>query len=321
MKDPIKVGVTGGAGHICYSLLFRIASGEMFGKDQPVSLHILELPAALEKLDGVVMELDDCAFPLLTKVKVGSNPEKVFEEVDYAILVGARPRSKGMERADLLHANAQIFVEQAKPLNRPDVKVLVVGNPANTNALVLASNAPNLPRENIRSMMRLDQNRAISMLALKVKISSTKIKKVAVFGNHSPTMVIDYNHALIDGKPAQEVIGDDYWFQKDFMQGVQKRGAAIISARGLSSAASAGHAAIQSIVDWNEPTPQDDWYTAGVYSDSNPYDVSGGLFFSFPLRNNEIVGGLELDEFLKEKLVLTEEELIKERDAVKDYLP
>ena len=321
MKDPIKIGVTGGAGHICYSLLFRIASGDMFGKDQPVSLHVLELQATLEKLNGVVMELNDCAFPLLTKVEVGSHVEKVFEDVDYAILVGARPRSQGMERVDLLHANAQIFVEQAKALNRSDVKVLVVGNPANTNALVLASNAPNLPKENIRSMMRLDQNRAISMLAQKAKVESSKVKKVAVFGNHSPTMVIDYIHAEIEAKPAQDIIGDEGWLQKDFMQGVQKRGSTIISARGLSSAASAAHAAIESIVDWTSPTPSDDWYTAGVFSDKNPYGVSDELFFSFPLRNNEIVTGLEFDDFLKGKLTLTEQELIKERDAVKDYLP
>lgn len=320
MAEPIRVAVTGGAGHICYNLLYRIASGEMFGKDQPVALHILELPIALEKLQGVVMELDDCAFPLLTEVVTGDDPHQVFDGVSYAILVGARPRSQGMERADLLQANAQIFVDQGKALNRPDVKVLVVGNPANTNALVVKHNAPNLPAENIRSMMRLDQNRAIAQLAQKAKVPMSEVKKVAVFGNHSPTMVIAFCSALIGGKSACEVIDDTYWFQKEFMKTVQKRGAAIINARGLSSAASAAHAAIQSIVDWNIQTPEDDWYTAGIYSNGNPYEFADDLYFSFPLRNNQIVADLEVDEFLKERLVKTEEELLNERDAVKDYL-
>ncbi len=320
MSEPIRIGITGGAGQICYNLLYRIAAGEIFGKNQPVALHMLELPAAIERLNGAFMELEDCAFPLLTEVVIGDNAEKVFDGVSFAILVGAKPRSKGMERADLLQANAQIFVNQGKALNRSGVKVLIVGNPANTNALVLKHNAPDLPSENIRSMMRLDQNRAVAQLALKAKVPTTHVKKVAVFGNHSPTMVVDYYNAVISGKRAGDVITDKSWLQKEFMESVQNRGAAVINARGLSSAASAANAAIDSIVDWIKPTPPDDWYTAGVYSDGNSYGIAKDLFFSFPLRDNKIVAGLEMDEFLQKMLVKTEQELLSEREAVKSYL-
>ena len=320
MKKAIRIGITGGAGQICYSLLYRIAAGEMFGPDQPVALHLLELPTSLDKLIGCVMELGDCAFPLLTEIVTGDDPQKVFEEIDYAILVGAKPRGKGMERGDLLQENAQIFVNQGASLNRKDVKVLVVGNPANTNALVLMHNAPNLPPENIRSMMRLDQNRAIYQLAKKAEVPVSEIKQVAVYGNHSPTMVIDYMNARISGKPCQEVIGDDNWLQGEFMTTVQKRGAQIISARGLSSAASAANAAIDSIIDWVTESSNDDWYTAGMISDGNPYGIESDLFYSFPMRNNKIVTGLKVDDFLAKKIKETEKELLAERDAVKKYL-
>lgn len=320
MKKAIHVGVTGGAGQICYSMLTRIASGEMLGKDQPIILHILEVEAALNALQGVIMELHDCAFPLLERIECGSDPCRVFEEVEIAILVGAKPRGKGMERSDLLQANANIFVSQAKALDRKGVKILVVGNPANTNALVLYHNMKVLPPENIRSMMRLDQNRAISQLAIKAKVAVGDVKKVAVYGNHSPTMVIDYDNATIRGKRACDVISDKGWLQGEFMTTVQKRGAAIIETRGSSSATSASNAAIMSLQDWLLPTPKDDWYTAGVYSDGNSYGIESDLFFSFPLQNNQIVSGLKVDEFLTKKIKESEAELISERDAVRSCL-
>ena len=320
MKQPLRVGVTGGAGNICYSLLFRIASGELFGLDQPIILHILELKSALQQLTGVVMELHDCAFPLLHQIVTGDDPNQVFEGVDFAFLVGAKPRGKGMERGDLLQENAQIFVNQAKALNRKDVKVLVIGNPANTNALVLSHNAPNLPVLNIRSMMRLDQNRALYQIAKKTGVSVQEVKKLAVYGNHSPTMVVDYTNATIAGQPLQKVVGDDGWLRGEFSQTVGVRGAKIIEARGLSSAASAANAALDSIRDWVVKTPKDDWYSAGVYSENNPYGIDGDLFFSFALQNTEIVKDLQFDDDLIEKIKATEKELIEERNAVKRFL-
>lgn len=320
MKKAIHVGITGGAGQICYSLLTRIAAGEMLGADQPIILHILEVSSALGALKGLVMELYDCAFPLLEGIHCGSDAEALFEEVEIAILVGAKPRGKGMERSDLLQANAKIFVDQAKALDRKSVKVLVVGNPANTNALVLYHNMKNQRPENIRSMMRLDQNRAIAQLAIKSHVPVKEVKKVAVFGNHSPTMVIDYHNATIRGKRGKDVIQNIDWLQREFMEMVQKRGAAIIEARGSSSATSASHAVIMSIRDWFFETPKDDWYTAGIYTKGNPYGIDEDLFFSFPIRNNHIVPGLEFDEFLAKKIKETEAELIVERDAVRAYL-
>ncbi len=255
MKKPLRIGVSGGAGQICYSLLFSIASGDLFGPDQPVAIHILEVTPVLEKLTGVVMELHDCAFPLLTEIVTGDDPHRVFDGVDYALLVGAKPRGKGMERGDLLLENAKIFVDQAKALNHHKVKILVVGNPANTNALVLCHNAPDLPVENVRSMMRLDQNRALYQLARKANVPVSHVKQVAVWGNHSPTMVPDYHNAVINGKPAKEVIGDHAWLHGEFMTTVQQRGAQVINARGFSSAASAANAILDSLLDWTQPTP------------------------------------------------------------------
>lgn len=320
MKDVLRVAVTGGAGQICYNLLYRIGSGEMFGKDQPVALHILELPQGLKSLHGVALELMDCAFPLLREIKVGDRAEEVFDGVDYAVLVGARPRGKGMERADLLQENAKIFVSQAKAFTNPNVKVLVVGNPCNTNALVLLHNGPNLKPENVRAMMRLDQNRATAQLSQKAKVPVRDVSHVAVYGNHSPTMVVDYQNAKIGGKPAVEVIGDMSWLQGEMMTTVQKRGAEIIEARGLSSAASAANAAIDAIRDWHFPTEGNNWYSAAMYSTGNPYSIAEDIFFSFPVSHNKIVAGLKVDSFLEEKIKLTEKELLSEREAVKQYL-
>lgn len=313
MKKLIRVAVTGGAGQICYNLLFRIASGELFGLDQPVALHILEVPAVLKALHGVELELQDTAFPLLHEVKLGDDPEAIFDGVDYAILVGAKPRTKGMERGDLLQENAKIFVSQGKAFSNPHVKILVVGNPCNTNALVLLHNGKGvLKPENVRAMTRLDQNRAIAQLAIKAGVPVTAVKKVAIYGNHSPTMVIDYVHAEIQGKPAKEVV-DLGWLRGEFMTRVQKRGAEVIEARGASSAASAAHAAICSIRDWHFPTPKDDWYSAAVFHEKD-------IFFSMPIRDGKIVSGLKVDSFLEEKMKVTEKELLEEREAVRQYL-
>lgn len=314
MKKPIRVAVTGAAGHIGYSLVYRIASGEMLGLDQPIILHLLEIPSALNALKGVEMELDDCAYPLLQEVVMGSDPGHVFEGVDIALLIGAKPRGKGMERGDLLKDNAKIFVEQGKALNRKGVKVLVVGNPANTNALVLAHNAKDLPRENIRSMMRLDQNRAITQLAKKARVPVSEVKCVAIYGNHSPTMVPDYCNATICGKRAEDVIHDKVWLQGEFMTTVKKRGAQIIEARGLSSAASAANSVIRSIQDWFFPTPKDDSFSAGIYMENKD------LFFSSALRDQKVIPHLKVDAFLEEKLQETEKELLEEREAVRLYL-
>ncbi len=314
MKRAVRVAVTGAAGQIGYSLVYRIASGQMLGNDTPIILHLLEVPQALTALKGVEMELDDCAFPLLEGIVTGSDPKKVFDGVDFAILVGAKPRNKGMERKDLLLDNAKIFVEQGKALNRTGVKVLVVGNPANTNALVLSANAQELPKENIRSMMRLDQNRAIAQLAKKANVLFREVKQVAVYGNHSSTMVVDYCNATIRGKKATEVIGDIGWLRGEFMATVRKRGAEIIEARGLSSAASAANAAIQTIQDWVFPTQQNDWHTAGIYM------AEKDVFYSTALRNGDVVPNLEIDSFLEEELKKTEKELIEEREGVRQYL-
>ena len=314
MRAPIRVAVSGAAGQIGYSLIYRIAAGDMFGKDQPIILHLLEIPQALTSLKGVEMELDDCAFPLLEGIVTGSDPMKVFEGAEWAILVGAKPRGKGMERKDLLADNAKIFVDQGKALNRKDVKVLVVGNPANTNALVLAHNAKDLPKENIRSMMRLDQNRAIIQLAKKAGVLAMDVKSVAVYGNHSPTMVPDYNNATIQGRKVEDVIKDKTWLQGEFMTTVKKRGAQIIEARGLSSSASAANAAIQTIQDWILPTPKDDLFCAGIYN------AERDLFFGAALKDQKIVLGLKIDSFLEEQVKITEKELLEEREAVRQYL-
>lgn len=312
MGDPIRVAVTGAAGQIGYSLLFRIAAGAIFGLNQEVILHLLELPGSVDALKGVKMELDDCVFPCLKGVVMGSDPDEVFDGVDVAILVGAKPRGAGMERKDLLQQNAKIFVEQGKALKKTKAKVLVVGNPANTNARVVYEFAPDL---DICSMMLLDQNRACAQIAHKAGVAVTDIKHLAVWGNHSSTMVPDYFNAKIKNKSVYEAL-DKKWLQGEFFETVQKRGAAIIKARGLSSAASAAHAAIMSVRDWILETPPDECYSAGILSDGNPYGIAPGIFFSFPLHDQEIIPGLEVDDFLQDKIKETEKELLDEWDAV-----
>lgn len=323
-KPIIRVAVTGGAGQIAYSLLFRIASGEMLGFDQPLELRILELPAMIDQLRGVEMELDDCAFPLLKKVHISSDPYEVFEKVDIALLVGAKPRGPGMERKDLLNENAKIFITQGDALNEKasrDALVLVVGNPSNTNALITLKHAPKLNPRRIFSMMRLDQNRGLAQIAKKAHVGVQDVKKMAVWGNHSATQLPDFTHATVKGKPLLTVIQDRDWLEKDFVPLVQKRGAAVIAARGKSSAASAANAALDSIKSLLHPTPSDDWFSVGLYSKGNPYNIDEDLIFSFPCRSNgngevEIVPNLHWDSFIKEKMAITQKELIEEREAI-----
>lgn len=321
MKKPIRVAVTGAAGQIGYSLLFKIASGEMLGKDQPVILQLLEITPALNALKGVVMELDDCAFPLLVGVVQTDDPNIAFKDVDIALLVGARPRSKGMERKDLLEANGAIFTTQGKALNNSasrDVKVLVVGNPANTNAYIAMNSAPDLPSRNFTAMLRLDHNRALSQLAAKTGASVENIKKLIVWGNHSPTMYPDYRLATIDGDSAPARVNDKEWYENTFISTVGKRGAAIIEARGLSSAASAASAAIDHVRDWVHGT-NNEWTTMGVPSDGS-YDIPKGLIYGFPAicenGDYQIVPDLEIDNFSREKMNLTLNELEEERKAI-----
>jgi malate dehydrogenase len=325
MTKPVKrVAVTGGAGSIAYSLLFRIASGEMLGNDQPIALHILEVPKALPVLEGVRMELEDCAFPLLKEIVITADPEEGFAHVDYAILVGAQPRGPGMERGDLLLANGKIFVEQGKALNAaasPDVKVLVVGNPCNTNCLIAMTNAPRIPRKNFHAMTRLDQNRAEGFLAAKATVSVSDITCMTIWGNHSATQVPDFVNAMIEGKRAQEHITDGAWFTDTFLPKVQKRGAEIIQARGLSSAASAANAVIDSIQAINTPTAEGEYFSTAVCSDGNTYGIEENLIFSFPCRSRgdgsyEIVSGIDWNEFLEEKIRISEKELIEERETI-----
>ncbi|MGJ3494505.1 Malate dehydrogenase [Piscirickettsia salmonis] len=321
MKTPVRVAVTGAAGQIGYALLFRIASGEMLGKDQPVILQLLELPQALKAVEGVVMELRDCAFPALHDITVSSDPNVAFKDADYALLVGARPRSKGMERADLLEANAAIFSAQGQALNdhaNPNVKVLIVGNPANTNALITQKNAPNLNPRNIHAMMRLDHNRALSQISEKVGVSTTAIKKMTIWGNHSAMQYPDIFEATVDNKPLGDQV-DQHWIENDFIPTVQKRGAAIIEARGLSSAASAANAAIDHIHDWVAGTEGDDWVSMGVVSDGS-YGTPKGLIYGFPCRckngDYEIVQGLKWSDFSKKRIEAVTQELLEERAAV-----
>ncbi len=325
MTKPVKtVAVTGGAGQIAYSILFRIASGEMLGKDQPISLRVLEVPEALQAAEGVQLELQDCAYPLLKEILVTSDPFEGFEGVDIALLIGAKPRGPGMERKDLLAENAKIFIQQGKALNekaKKDALIFVVGNPCNTNALITLKHAPNLDPKQFFSMTRLDENRAKAQLAMKAKVDIDQVKEVAIWGNHSATQVPDFQHAKIGGKPASAIINDRIWLEGEFVETVQKRGAAIIAARGKSSAASAANAAIDSIRSLLSPTPSDDWFSVGLYSANNPYGIDQDLIFSFPCRLNgngevEIVSGLDWDDFLKEKIALTEKELIDERNSI-----
>ncbi len=325
MKAPVKVAVTGAAGQISYSLLFRIAAGNMLGPDQPVILQMLEIPPAMDALRGVQMELSDCAFPLLEGMVATDDPNEAFADVDFALLVGAMPRKQGMLRKDLLEANSKIFSVQGKALNdnaKRDVRVLVVGNPANTNALITRANAPDLPANHITAMTRLDHNRAISQLAAYTGTSSRDVQRMIIWGNHSNTQYPDISHALVKGKPAKELV-DETWYRETFIPTVQLRGAEIIKARGASSAASAANAAIDHIHDWMLGTPEGDWTSMAVPSDGS-YGVEEGLIFSYPVTckdgEYEIVQGLEIDEFSRERLNETMNELIEERDAVKDLL-
>lgn len=326
MKQPVRVAVTGAAGQIGYSLLFRIASGEMLGKDQPVILQLLEIPVekAQQALQGVIMELDDCAFPLLVDVIGTDDPKVAFKDADYALLVGARPRGPGMERADLLQENAKIFTVQGKALNEVasrDVKVLVVGNPANTNAYIAMKSAPDLPAKNFTAMLRLDHNRALTQAAKKTGKAVKDIKKLIVWGNHSPTMYADYRFATINGESVKEMINDQDWNANTFLPTVGKRGAAIIEARGLSSAASAANAAIDHMRDWALGS-NGEWVTMGIPSDGS-YGIPKGIMFGFPVTTEngeyQIVQDLQIDDFSQERINITLNELEEERAAI-DHL-
>lgn len=325
MKPAVRVAITGAAGQIGYQLCFRIAAGDMFGADQPVVLQLLEISPAMPMLDGVVMELQDAAFPLLHDVIATDEAERAFSEADYAILVGAKPRGPGMERADLLAENGRIFGPQGRSLNRyasREVKVLVVGNPANTNALIAQAAAPDLDPRNFTAMMRLDHNRAIAQLSAKTGYHSTAIKKMLIWGNHSATQYPDISHCEVGGHPASSLVDRD-WFKNEFIPNVQQRGAEIIRARGASSAASAASAAIDHVRSWALGTPDDDWVSMAVPADGS-YGISPGVIFSFPCvcrdGDYEIVRGLDIDNFSQQKINTTNTELRTERDAVKRLL-
>lgn len=323
MKQPVRVAVTGGAGQIAYSLIFRIASGEMLGTDQPMILHLLEIPAALEALKGVVMELDDCAYPLLQDIVMTDDANTAFKDVDYALLVGATPRGPGMERSDLLKTNANIFKVQGAAINKfasRDIKVLIVGNPANTNAYITMHSAPDLQPSQFSSMMRLDHNRALAQLAAKTGVKVTAVKDIVVWGNHSATQYPDISHATVNGQAAKSLV-EQNWVVNDFIPAVQQRGAAIIKARGKSSAASAAMAAISQMRDWVMGTSE--WTSMAIVSDGS-YGITEGLIYSYPVttKNGEIsiVQGLEIDEFSRARMTATQQELEQERDAVADML-
>ncbi len=321
MSNPVRVTVTGAAGQIGYSIVFRIASGQLLGPEQPVDLRLLEIPQAMGALEGVAMELVDCAFPLLKGLDLHDNPQDAFDGVNIALLVGSRPRTKGMERAELLSENGKIFTGQGKALNdkaASDVKVLVVGNPANTNCLIAMNNAPDVPRERFTSMMRLDHNRAVAQLANKLAVPVTDVSQMGVWGNHSPTMYPDLFHAKVGGQQAAAAVDDQEWIEQEFLPGVGKRGAAIIEARGASSAASAANAAIDHVSDWVKGT-DGGWVSMGVASDGS-YGVPEGLISGFPCTCQggewSIVQGLELDDFSRAKIDASVAELTSERDTV-----
>ena len=326
MQTPVRVAVTGAAGQIGYSLIFRIAAGEMLGPEQPVSLHLLEIPPAMDALSGVVMELRDSAYPLLHEVVTSSDADEAFDGVDFAMLVGARPRGPGMERKDLLQANAAIFSVQGKALDAHasrDVRVVVVGNPANTNALIAASNAPSLDRRQFTAMTRLDHNRAISQLAEETGAHTTRVHRMTIWGNHSATQYPDLNHAVVDGRPAPELV-DEAWTREEFIPTVQQRGAAIIKARGASSAASAAAAAIDHIRTWVQGTADGDWVSMAIPADGS-YGAREGVVYSFPVTcsggDYEIVEGLAVDEFSQGRMQATLDELFEERAGVEELLP
>ena len=325
MKNPVRVTVTGAAGQISYNLLFRLAAGEMLGKDQPVILQLLEIPPAMKMLEGVVMELEDCAFSTLAGIVATDNSELAFGDAEFVLMVGARPRGPGMERKDLLEANAKIFTEQGSVLDRvasQDVRVLVVGNPANTNALITASKLQRLNASQVTAMTRLDHNRAISQIAAKTGNLSSSVKRVIIWGNHSATQYPDIHHATVNGAQALDAVDQD-WIESEFIPTVQKRGAQVIAARGLSSAASAGSAAMDHIRTWMQGTPTDDWTSMGIVSDGS-YGITAGLIYSYPVicksGRYEIVQNLEINEFSRHKMQITEQELIEERDAIANLL-
>ncbi len=322
-QAPVKVAVTGAAGQICYSLLFRIASGSLLGPDRPVELRLLEITPALKALEGVVMELEDCAFPLLSSVEIGDDANTIFDGVNLALLVGARPRTKGMERGDLLEANGAIFTAQGKALNAQaadNVKVLVTGNPANTNALIAMNNAPDIPQERFNALTRLDHNRAKAQLAAKTGAAVTDIARLTIWGNHSATQYPDIFHATVAGRAAAEVVDDQTWIEETFLPTVQQRGAAIIEASGASSAASAANATVEHARDWILGTPAEDWVSQAVPSDGS-YGVPAGLISSFPVTTSggeyTIVADLEINDFSRQKIDASVAELAEERDAVK----
>jgi malate dehydrogenase len=333
MTKPVNVAVTGAAGQIGYAILFRIASGQMLGADTPVHLRLLEIPQALKAAAGTAMELDDCAFPLLSGIEITDDPNVAFDGVNVALLVGARPRSKGMERGDLLQANGGIFKPQGAALNAraaADVKILVVGNPANTNCLIARSHAPDIPAERFTAMMRLDHNRAIAQVAAKVDVPVARVKRVAIWGNHSATQYPDLSHAVIEGEVgsdassnrcALEAIGDETWVRETFIPTVQKRGAAIIEARGASSAASAANAAIDHIHDWVLGTPEGDWVSMGIAS-ADSYGIPAGIIAGHPCTCSggewKIVDGLQIDDFSRAKIDASVTELQEERSAVQE---
>lgn len=327
MKTPVRVAVTGAAGQIGYSLLFRLASGEVFGKDTPVRLHLVELPAAIKGAEGTAMELEDCGFATLDGIEIHDSVEKGFDGINWALLVGSKPRGPGMERNDLLNDNGQIFVGQGKALQRAakDLQVIVVGNPCNTNALIAQHNCRDIPPTRFTAMTMLDENRAKAQLAIKAKVNVGQITNMAIWGNHSSTMVPDFENAKIGGKPLTSVITDRSWLETDFFTTVQKRGAAIIAARGKSSAASAAGACIDQIKRMTTKTPDGDWFSMAVASDGNAYDIPPGLIFSFPCRTDangkwEIVKTLKTSDFVRTKIAGTVKELTEERDVVKAML-
>jgi malate dehydrogenase len=327
MPAPIRVAVTGAGGQIGYALIFRIASGGLFGPDQPVALRLLEITPALPSLRGTLMELDDCAFPLLTDMVATDQATEAFEGADWVILVGGLPRKEGMTRADLIRANGPIFTGQGKAINDaagPNVRVLTVANPCNTNALIARSHAPKVPAERWFAMTRLDQNRAASQLAAKAGVPVSQVTRMTIWGNHSDTQYPDYKNALIGGKPAPTVITDAAWFTETYIPTVAKRGAAVIKARGASSAASAANAALDSVRAATHPTAQGDWFSAGVVSDGS-YGIPAGLIYSFPLHTTDgrtwsVVPGLAIDDDARKRLDASAAELQAERDAVKDLL-
>ena len=327
MKTPVKVAVTGAAGQIGYSLVFRIASGALFGPDQPVALHLIEIPNALEALNGVVMELQDCAFPLLHSVVPTADLDEGFRDVNWALLVGSVPRKAGMERKDLLGINGKIFVGQGKAIEKngaADVRILVIGNPCNTNCLIAMNNAREIPPDRWFAMTRLDENRARAQLAHKAGVEITRVTRMTIWGNHSSTQYPDFYNARIDGKSANEVIGDDKWLKETFISTVQQRGAAIIKARGLSSAASAANAGIGTVVSLTSQTPAEDWHSVALCSNGE-YGVEKGLISSFPIRTDdgkpEIVSGLPINDYSRQKIDASVSELKEERSLVSELLP